>query len=646
MEAERRRGATEKCGVAGGRQNRGTAAAPIFHISYSRHSRPFLSAFALLVGLRALFCPIADGATHHQPWDFNGDGQPDFVLYNASTLQTAIWYLNNAELKSGSPGPTLPPYWHVAAVADFDGDGHPDFALFDPITGQTAIWYLSGSSVVRGAYGPILPSGWELVAAADFNGDGKPDYVLFNAGTGQSAIWYMEGNIAVQRVFGPTLPPGWRIAGVADFNGDGQPDYLLFNARTGQSAIWYLSGVTYSSSVFGPTIPSDYVLVGAADFNGDRKPDYLLYNPTTRQTAIWYLNGNVLIGGADGPTLPTSWSLGLSHEANLLRGVFSLDIAGQPTSLAALSNPAVAGISVRVHWSDLEPFEGVYNWSFLDSEIARAQVAGKKVLLRVGTGGDNIPSWVMTAIRNAGGRTFTFTNPTKGTFTIPVFWDPTLLAKKLAMIAAVGARYSANPVVRAVDASFANATSDDWSVPHNNLPDPGYTTSEVTRWLDAGYTSGNLINAGIDVIDATFRAFPNQVAVLAINSNGSELDAPNDANYVPRTVIATARARWGAERLVVSKNTISAMTPAPPPLLQSSIGLWYNSRRAAGAQALWFSFGDPTFRNDGGIPIPPEIALLSMVTTAWSYGASYIELYETDVVNVPSIIQFAHSLIW
>ena len=27
--------------------------------------------------------------------DFNGDGNPDYVLYKASTRQTAIWYMNN-----------------------------------------------------------------------------------------------------------------------------------------------------------------------------------------------------------------------------------------------------------------------------------------------------------------------------------------------------------------------------------------------------------------------------------------------------------------------------------------------------------------------------------------------------------------------
>jgi hypothetical protein len=253
--------------------------------------------------------PLVTGAARAVVADFNSDGHPDYVLHNASTRQTAIWYLNNNVFAGGAFGPTLPASWGLEAVADFNRDSHPDYALFAPSTHQTAIWYLSGPTFIGGAYGPSLPGVWELVATADFNGGGHPDYVLHNASTRQTAIWYLNNKVLTGGVYGPTLPPGWNLIGDADFNGDGHPDYALFNSSTRQTAIWYLSGPTLIGGAYGPTIPNGWILVAAADFNGDGHPDYLLYNAGSRQTAIWYLNNNVFIGAAYGPTVPAGWSL-------------------------------------------------------------------------------------------------------------------------------------------------------------------------------------------------------------------------------------------------------------------------------------------------------------------------------------------------
>src|SRR5205814_9802457 len=88
---------------------------------------------------------------HSAAYDFNGDGKPDYVLYNGVTHQTAVWYLNNNVFIGGAFGPTLPANWEIVGVADFDGDGRPDYLLFSSSTHQTAIWYLSGTTFVRGA---------------------------------------------------------------------------------------------------------------------------------------------------------------------------------------------------------------------------------------------------------------------------------------------------------------------------------------------------------------------------------------------------------------------------------------------------------------------------------------------------------------
>jgi hypothetical protein len=146
------------------------------------------------------------------PYDFNHDRKPDYVLYNASTRRTNVWYLNNNVYVGRAFGPILPAGWRLIDVADFNHDGNNDYALFNSSMRQTAIWYLSGVRLVGGAWGPILPSGWTLIGIADFNHDGNNDYALFNSSTRQTAIWYLSGVRFVGSALGPVLPVGWSLA--------------------------------------------------------------------------------------------------------------------------------------------------------------------------------------------------------------------------------------------------------------------------------------------------------------------------------------------------------------------------------------------------------------------------------------------------
>jgi len=52
----------------------------------------------------------------------------------------------------------------LSGTADFNSDGKTDFVLFNPSTRQTALWYLSNNSLIGGAYGPVVTSGWALTA--------------------------------------------------------------------------------------------------------------------------------------------------------------------------------------------------------------------------------------------------------------------------------------------------------------------------------------------------------------------------------------------------------------------------------------------------------------------------------------------------
>ena len=115
--------------------------------------------------------------------DFNRDGRPDYALFNASTRQTAIWYLSGAigvTFIGSANGPTTALGWALVATGDFNNDGRPDFVIYNASTSQTVIWYLNNNVFIGGAVGPTLPARWSLVGIADFNRDGNRDYLLFN----------------------------------------------------------------------------------------------------------------------------------------------------------------------------------------------------------------------------------------------------------------------------------------------------------------------------------------------------------------------------------------------------------------------------------------------------------------------------------
>ena len=94
-------------------------------------------------------------------------------------------------------------------------------------------------------------------------------------------------------------------------------------------------------------------------------------------------------------------------EAQVPHGVFSLAGAGSEVDDAVLADPDVVGISIRQDWAELEQTEGVFDFTFLDSEVQRATAAGKIVLLRINTQASK-PDWVTQAVSDAGGTFFTF----------------------------------------------------------------------------------------------------------------------------------------------------------------------------------------------------------------------------------------------
>lgn len=206
------------------------------------------------------------------------------------------------------------------------------------------------------------------------------------------------------------------------------------------------------------------------------------------------------------------------------RGVSVLNSNGRALRTGILTNCNVDMISLGPDWDLLEPTEGIYDWTdYIDNDLntIHCNGHGQAVLLRIHTMGGcaptgNTPCWVFRAMGQpdcttvTSGITYGFVD-NGDQRVIPVFWNPTYLAKKRALIAMAGAHITANAQfnsqVQVVVISYANAITEDWNVPHDNTPGP--TPTEVDLWLEpppagAGYTTQKMIDAAIHQVDATF----------------------------------------------------------------------------------------------------------------------------------------------
>jgi hypothetical protein len=91
-------------------------------------------------------------------------------------------------------------------------------------------------------------------------------------------------------------------------------------------------------------------------------------------------------------------------------GIYAIGNVNTTTPQSVVSNSYVDGLAVRASWDFIEPSQGVYNWSYLDSTINQAVAAGKKVSLSV-RAGVNTPSWVYAA----GAQSLSFVDTTSPT---------------------------------------------------------------------------------------------------------------------------------------------------------------------------------------------------------------------------------------
>ncbi|MDG9668964.1 beta-galactosidase [Hahella sp. CR1] len=154
------------------------------------------------------------------------------------------------------------------------------------------------------------------------------------------------------------------------------------------------------------------------------------------------------------------------------------------------------GVLVRISWALLEPTPGVYDWSRLDSQLAKAQQEGVKIALAI-TNGAEAPSW----LKSEGAQTLDYLFRSVYPKSMPLPWDSVFLDRYSQFIDALGQRYDGNPNIALVH--MTNSTTNGFEMQYF------FDRDTENRFRSMGFSNEALVESWKQIMDAYDDAFPN-----------------------------------------------------------------------------------------------------------------------------------------
>jgi len=252
-----------------------------------------------------------------------------------------------------------------------------------------------------------------------------------------------------------------------------------------------------------------------------------------------------------------------------------------------VGNPAISGMTSYVTWNDIEPTQGTLDFSRIDSDIAIARAAGKKITIGVFTGRDGMPPW----LASAGVRLWT--NKLGWTLIHPA--DTTFVTLWQQRVVMLGQRYDNDPTV--IQVTICGAAGSLCGPRYPFLP-PDVTYDQlVTNWMQ--------------VIDAYIAAFPHTYLNLEVQlAEGYDTKLP--ADLYSRIPASVAIGPFG--------EFLSDTNPQPSSVLGTGFATIAGGRSFCAWQMVSV-LGD---RVDDA------------VTLGKGYGCHYFEIYAEDVTAYSS----------
>lgn len=307
------------------------------------------------------------------------------------------------------------------------------------------------------------------------------------------------------------------------------------------------------------------------------------------------------------------------------------------SALNAYTNPNTSGVTFRTSWADVEPEEGKFDFSKVDTVLTNAEKNGKWVRLIL-LPGFGTPDWAMRGVQSG---MFTIQyGPGAGTVKrLPIPWDSVYMNRWFAFLKLLSDKYGKSPALRVIAATGPTSVSDEFTLP--NSP------QDLKTWQNDGYTPSRWLAAWQKVFQVYAADFPNQYVSLsfggglAINDQG-KID-PSERASTRLAMIALAHRILGRRFALQSCN----LDGIPGDDAQLNEIVFNDSGRVVTGFMLRTSARGPGM----GDPGDPRLALRKTIDKGMQpnrtgHHINYLEIYEPDVLaqDMQPVLRYGASL--
>jgi hypothetical protein len=332
--------------------------------------------------------------------------------------------------------------------------------------------------------------------------------------------------------------------------------------------------------------------------------------------------------------------------------VASVSVADCPTGALldqAASNPAIAGLMIRVDWADMyvPSWSGMIDWSITDAVFAQAAKYNKFV--------------VLSFVPGFGSPTSVLTNPMVETdsfciqyglvpfvakagdlSTLPMPWDPTYQSLWFNFLQQVSLRYASNPlygpIFKMITAAGPTSISEEMSLP--GAGGPGQCTAQIAtdlaKWKKHKYTPTKYYDAWGSVfteLELLFRGVFVSLAVYpGLPIGATSNDDPSQATATPKNV-ATTGTTLHPLNFAVEANGLTPNSPGHPnyDLVTSYVG-----KLVTGFEFATSALNSPEKQGDATNPVR---ALCLSLQTGLDAQVDYLEIYQADAASSNPVVQ-------